>query len=252
MIPIADSIPHRRPPVMLYLIIIINVAVFFFEIHLPSSLQKAFFLNYGFVSARWTLAVQIFHIPWLTWATTTIFTSMFMHGGWVHLLGNMWMLWIFGDNVEDRMGPFGFLTFYLFCGTIAALTQAYFYPTAHIPTVGASGAISGVLGAYFMLYPFSRVVTLIPLFIWPLFIELPAVLFIGIWAWLQFYSGTLDLAFPGLVGNVAWWAHVGGFAAGLISYRWFVSRRNLRSPYIDEWGPSGSFVKHRNPWRCLL
>jgi membrane associated rhomboid family serine protease len=145
-------------------------------------------------------------------APVTVVTSMFLHGGWLHLLGNMLYLWIFGDNVEDELGHGRFLVFYLVCGIVAALIQAVAAPTSDVPTVGASGAIAGVLGAYLVRHPFARVTVLAFIVL----IELPALVVIGGWIVLQFVNGVLAQGGEGPAGNVAWWAHIGGFAAGAI------------------------------------
>ena len=141
-------------------------------------------------------------------------TSMFLHGGWLHVFSNMWTLWIFGDNVEDRLGHGRYLGFYLLSGLAAAAIHTLTNTDSTLPTIGASGAIAGVMGAYFVLFPGARVVTLIPIFFWPLFVELPAILYLGFWFLTQFYSGTLSLAAGRDAGGIAWWAHVGGFLVG--------------------------------------
>jgi len=213
---------------MVLAIILINVLVFIWELSLPPrSLQAAIYL-FGMVPARltrpeWAASIGLPPGGWSGW-----FTSMFLHGGFLHIAGNMWVLWIFGDNVEDRMGPFRFLTFYLACGLAAAGMHFVFNSHSEIPTVGASGAIAGVMGAYFLLYPAARVLTLIPIFFYPLFIEIPAIFFLGWWFLLQFLSGSWS-HLAGAPGEpVAWWAHVGGFIAGLLLVKLFVSRRRSR------------------------
>jgi membrane associated rhomboid family serine protease len=140
---------------------------------------------------------------------------MFLHGGWLHFLGNMLYLWIFGDNVEDRLGHARYTVFYLLCGTVAALAQVWTRPDSMIPTIGASGAIAGVMGAYFVLFPHSRVLTLIPLLVFWELLEIPAIFFLGIWFVMQLFSGVGSLAAAGDTGGVAFWAHVAGFVAGL-------------------------------------
>jgi membrane associated rhomboid family serine protease len=177
---------------------------------------------------------------------------MFLHGGWMHIIGNMWTLWIFGDNVEDRMGPLRFVLFYLLCGLAAGVTHWLTNPDSTIPTVGASGAIAGVLGAYFFLYPHARIIAMVPIFFWPFFFELPAITYLGFWILSQIFSGTLSLALPKDVGGVAWWAHVGGFIAGAALHRLFVKRRrSMRRLEPDEWGLEGAWLRsvHRDPWR---
>ena len=150
--------------------------------------------------------------------TLSLFTSMFLHGGWMHLIGNMWFLWIFGDNIEDILGPGRYLLFYLVCGAAAGLAHYAFNSESRIPTVGASGAIAGIMGAYFVLYPRSRIVTLIPIFFFIQIVEVPAIVFLGLWFVLQFISGVGSIAAATAgepAGGVAFWAHVAGFVAGV-------------------------------------
>jgi membrane associated rhomboid family serine protease len=145
-----------------------------------------------------------------------LFTSMFLHGGWLHLGGNMLYLWIFGDNVEDDLGHVRFLVFYLACGLAAALTQIYIHPTSKIPMVGASGAVAGVLGGYLLLFPQARVLALIPILFFFQIVELPAALFLVFWFLMQFFNGAIAITgSPYLTGGVAWWAHIGGFIGGV-------------------------------------
>jgi membrane associated rhomboid family serine protease len=213
MIPLRDVIPSRTVPFITILLIVVNVLVFLFEMSLGDSLDL-FLATWALVPARFSLV--------------TLVTSMFLHGGLMHVGGNMLFLWIFGDNVEDRMGHGRFLVFYLLCGAAAALAQTLMQPDSLVPMVGASGAIAGVMGAYFVSYPRSRIVTLIPPFIFTTF-EIPALVFLGIWFVLQFLNGlgSLDAAAAGhSAGGVAFWAHVAGFAAGLVGV--FVFRRPER------------------------
>jgi membrane associated rhomboid family serine protease len=147
----------------------------------------------------------------------SFFTSMFLHGGWLHLIGNMWYLWIFGDNVEDRLGHFTYLVFYLLCGLGAGIVHTILNYNVDLPSIGASGAIAGVLGAYVVSYPFARVQTVIPIFIFIQIIEIPALIVLGFWFVMQFFYGATTLASAtGNTGGVAWWAHVGGFVIGMI------------------------------------
>jgi len=202
MIPLRDIIPSRTTPVVTIALIAINVLVFLHELALGRAVD-AFTVYWGLVPAAFS---------WVT-----VFTSMFLHGGILHVAGNMLYLWIFGDNVEDRMGHGRFLVFYLLCGVAAALAQTITAPDSVIPMVGASGAIAGVMGAYFVLYPKSRIVTLIPIFFFFQVIEVPAILFLGIWFLMQFVSGlgSIVSVTGGSTGGVAFWAHVAGFVAGL-------------------------------------
>jgi membrane associated rhomboid family serine protease len=174
---------------------------------------------------------------------------MFLHGGWLHIVGNMWTLWIFGDNVEDRMGHGRFAIFYLLCGLAAGIVHCLTNLDSTLPTVGASGAIAGVMGAYFYLFPYARVIVMVPLFIFPFFFELPAATFLAFWALAQVFSGTLSLGYPGNVGGVAWWAHVGGFMAGMLLQFFFVrNARAHRFPSRDEAAIERAWVPDRG-WR---
>jgi membrane associated rhomboid family serine protease len=202
MIPLRDIIPSRTTPVVTIALITVNVLVFLYELSLGSAVD-AFTLYWGLVPAAFS---------WVA-----VFTSMFLHGGFLHVAGNMLYLWIFGDNVEDRMGHGRFLLFYVLCGVAAALAQTITAPDSVIPMVGASGAIAGVMGAYFVLYPKSRIVTLIPIIFFFQVIEVPAILFLGVWFLMQFVSGLGSIVnvAAGSTGGIAFWAHVAGFLAGI-------------------------------------
>jgi membrane associated rhomboid family serine protease len=237
MIPIRDTIPAKNKPFGTWILIAANSLVFVFELMLPDPVLEAFFYYFGIVPARYS------HPEWAAWVGLPLddywpfLTSMFLHGGWLHIIGNMWTLWIFGDNVEDRMGTLRFLCFYFICGLAAGLVHYFTNTESTLPTVGASGAIAGVLGAYFLFFPYARVITLIPLFFLPLFVEIPAVTYLGFWILSQVFSGALSLGLPDDVGGVAFWAHVGGFIAGAILCWLFVQRRQeSRSLAPDEWG----------------
>jgi membrane associated rhomboid family serine protease len=208
MIPLRDVIPSRSTPFVTIAIIVANAAVFAYQLSLGDAGQ-AFIFRYGLVPVEFSFV--------------TVGTSMFLHGGLLHFGGNMLYLWIFGDNVEDRMGPGRFLAFYVLCGAAAALAQTWMSPSSPIPMVGASGAIAGVMGAYFVMYPRSRIVTLIPIFIFIQLVEVPAVVFLGLWFLLQFVSGLGTALGPeaGITGGIAFWAHVAGFVAGLVAVHAF-------------------------------
>jgi membrane associated rhomboid family serine protease len=213
MIPLRDNIPSSRFPAVTVGIIVLNVLVFLRELAMGSHLE-GFLLDYAVIPARYTRpdVAQYFSAPEQVFA---LFSSMFLHGGWIHLLGNMWILWIFGDNVEDRLGRARYVALYLAGGLAAAMLHILTNAGSLVPTIGASGAIAAVMGAYFRFYPYARVETLIPPFFFgPIFV-LPAVLFLGWWFLLQFFSGALSLGVrdQGFSG-VAWWAHVGGFLFG--------------------------------------
>lgn len=212
MIPLRDIIPSRTAPIVTVILIAINALAFVFELSLPEVPRQTFLTTFGVVPADFT---------WLT-----VFTSMFLHGGWLHFLGNMLYLWIFGDNVEDRMGHGRYLVFYLLCGTVAAIAQVLVSPDSTIPTIGASGAIAGVMGAYFVLYPHSRILTLIPIFVFLEVVEVPAIFFLGFWFLMQLLSGVGSIAMrvQSGTGGIAFWAHVAGFAAGAIGVFGFKRR----------------------------
>jgi membrane associated rhomboid family serine protease len=203
MIPLRDVIPSRTTPYITVTIIGLNLLAWLLEIALPGDVLPLFLRVYGVVPAD-------FH-------ALTLITSMFLHGGWMHVLGNMWYLWIFGDNVEDRLGHGRFILFYLLCGVVAALGQIAMDPGSTLPTIGASGAIAGVMGAYFVLYPRSRVLTLIPLIIFWEIIELPAIVLLGFWFVMQLFSaGAIAITSSTGGGGVAFAAHVAGFVVGMI------------------------------------
>jgi membrane associated rhomboid family serine protease len=212
VIPLRDVIPTRHTPWMTWLLLIANGVVYYLMPRPDTAAYEAFIGQFGLTPA------------FFTWSS--LLTSMFVHGGLMHLIGNMLFLWIFGDNVEDRLGHVMFLLFYLACGAAAAFAQMAVYPGSHVPMVGASGAISGVLGAYFVMYPHSRVVTLIPLFIFFEIVELPAIVFLGVWFAYQLLLGLGSLAQSGAaeIGGVAFWAHAGGFVTGLVGALFFRAR----------------------------
>jgi membrane associated rhomboid family serine protease len=229
MLPLKDNIPSRSFPIVNWTLIAINVVVFLWTVSLGQA-GDVVVATLGLVPAR------LLAYPDL-WQGTTVITSMFLHSGWLHLIGNMLALYIFGDNIEDRMGHIPYLIFYLACGVIAALIHIAFNLDSLAPTLGASGAISGVLGAYLVLYPRARVSTLVPVFILPWIVQIPAVVFLGFWFLAQLLNGAL-VVFSGTqaFGGVAWWAHVGGFVTGLIMG--LVLRAGyVRRTYADEYAP---------------
>jgi len=234
MLPIADTVPSRNPPVMMWLLIAANVAVFLIEASLEPPQLRELFHRFGVVPARYGRPGEWSGIGLAElWP---LVTSQFLHGGGFHCFINMWTLWIFGDNVEDRMGPGRFLAFYLCCGVIAALVHVWSMPDSPIPSVGASGAIAGVLGAYLVSFPAARVVVLVPVFFLPLFFDVPAVFYIGLWFLGQLYSGALSLLAEAEVGGVAWWAHIGGFGAGLLLlWPFLIGGPRARRDHDDGW-----------------
>lgn len=214
MIPLRDINPTRRLPVVNVAIIVANVAAFLYEVSLGPRLD-AFFATYAVIPYNITalFAGPAFHVTPLA----SLFTSMFLHGGWLHLGGNMLYLWIFGDNVEDKMGHTRYLVFYILCGLAASIVHIIVDPLSVMPTVGASGAISGVLAAYLLMFPRARVVTVIPILVFLQVAELPALIVLGMWFVLQFFNGLVSLGYETAgMGGVAWWAHIGGFVTGFV------------------------------------
>ncbi len=223
MIPLRDTIQSRNYPVVNVTIIVINVLVYLFQTAQGHNLTK-FIFTYGLVPARYSVEGIAAHFT-LFEQVFSFFSFMFLHGGFWHLLGNMWSLYIFGDNVEDRLGSGRYLFFYLLCGFASGLTHLFTNTHSQVPTIGASGAIAGVMGGYFLLYPNSRILTFIPIFFIPYFIEIPAFVFLGLWFVFQFLSAT---AAPAQGGGIAWWAHIGGFVFGIILLKTFL--------WLPEWG----------------
>jgi len=212
MIPLRDDIPHKRFPLVTINLIVVNVVFFLYELSLDTRLQ-GFISVYGFVPVRFFSDLPMFY------KVMPLFSSMFLHAGWWHLIGNCWFLWIFGDNVEDTMGHVGFFIFYLICGVIAMFVHALFNLSSNVPTIGASGAIAGVLGAYFLLFPKARVKTLMIIVIFYEVIDIPAYFFLGFWFLYQFFLGVLSGGVAS--AGVAFWAHVGGFVAGMFFLLFF-------------------------------
>jgi membrane associated rhomboid family serine protease len=214
MIPLRDVIPSRTTPYITVLIIVVNSLAWLYEVSLPRRVLEGFLQVYGVVPANFQ--------------AYTLVTSMFLHGSWMHVLGNMWYLWIFGDNIEDQLGHGRFIIFYLLCGIAAALGQIAMDPTSTLPTIGASGAIAGVMGAYFVLYPRSRVLTLVPLIIIWEIVELPAILLLGFWFLMQLFSaGAIAVTANTAGGGVAFAAHVAGFLMGVVGVFVFRKRQQV-------------------------
>lgn len=229
MIPLKNLRPRTHFPTVTLALIAINFIVFFYQLTLDPRALQSFIMTYSMIPARAQLALA--HSQYtLAQGFLPLFTSMFLHGGWLHIIGNMWFLWLFGPNVEDRLGHLPYLGFYLVCGLGAGIAQTLFSLGSTIPGLGASGAIAGVLGAYVVFFPSSRILTLVTLFFWWFFARLPAVLFIGLWFAVQFLSGIGSLG-SAQAGGVAWWAHVGGFLLGMLLVSGM--RRNQTEIYYD-------------------
>jgi membrane associated rhomboid family serine protease len=219
MIPLRDVIPSRTTPYITVTLIVLNALAWFYELAVPEDLLPVFLQTYGVVPAY-------FSAP-------TLVTSMFLHGSWSHVIGNMWFLWIFGDNIEDRLGHGRFVLFYLICGIGAAAGHILMEPRSMLPTIGASGAIAGVMGAYFVLYPHSRVLTLVPLFIYWEIVELPAIFLLGFWFLMQLFGagiGTISSTSGAESGGIAFMAHIAGFALGALIV--FVFRKSRQEPQL--------------------
>jgi membrane associated rhomboid family serine protease len=232
VIPLRDNIPSRRFPIVNTGLIVLNVLVFLFEtVALQAEPLHQFTFTWGLVPTEFWAGGGI--RPWIT-----LFTSMFLHGGWWHLISNMLALYIFGDNVEDRVGHVRYLAFYLLSGVAAGGAHLVAYAQSSIPTVGASGAIAGVLGAYLLLYPRARVLTLVPIFFFIRLIEIPALIYLGFWFISQLFNGLFALTAADVFqsGGVAWWAHIGGFVFGLAVIRLIASR------------PAPSYAGRYHPW----
>jgi membrane associated rhomboid family serine protease len=214
MLPIEIAVPTRYPAIVTYALIAANSTVFLFQISLSPPELEAFMRQFALIPARYFAAPAgvptqglLDYLPF--------FSNMFLHGGWLHLILNMWTLYLFGPAVEDRLGSARYLIFYLACGLLASIAHASFNPTSTIPALGASGAISGVLGSFIMMFPLARLLIVIPILFFPFFFQVPAILFAAIWFFSQVTAGIAELFMPPQAGGIAWWAHTGGFVGGL-------------------------------------
>jgi len=215
MIPLRDSQPSYSTPVVTAGLIVANVLIFLHQVSLDDFSLNHFIRSYGVIPAR-------FEFP-------SLVTSMFLHGGWLHLIGNMWFLWIYGDNVEDILGRLRYLLFYLLCGVAAGLTHVLTHAGSPVPTIGASGAVAGLMGAYLVKFPHSRIVTLIPVFFLLTTVEIPAVVILAYWFLIQIVSGMASAGqMASAQGGVAWFAHVGGFVAGMVLISLMRTRERYR------------------------
>ncbi len=215
MFPLRDSTPSNTFPLVTVILIVVNILIFYWETSLGLQGMENIISVFGLVPAYYSHAqsAPLGYLPFLS--------SMFLHGSWMHVIGNMWILWLFGDNLEDRMGKGKFLLFYLLCGVLAAFTHYYVNPSSAVPVVGASGAVAGVMGAYFLKFRHAKVLTFIP----PFFLfNLPAWIYLGFWALSQVWCGALGVLNPNSCGSIAFWAHIGGFLAGMLSYKFFINR----------------------------
>jgi membrane associated rhomboid family serine protease len=220
MIPLYDTVRTRKFPIVNVTLIVANILAFLYEWQLSPSGLEEFIFTWGLVP------VDLISNPTEAWMT--IFTSMFLHGGWFHLLSNVWFLYIFGDNVEVRLGGIRYFIFYLLSGVAAVLLQTYILPTSQVPMIGASGAIAGVLGAYLISFPRSRIASLVPILFIFTIVEVPAAIFLILWFISQLYSGLFAMQGAAASG-IAWWAHIGGFVFGVIAVSFFVRRTTYRN-----------------------
>lgn len=248
MFPYLDTVTRRYPPVIVWVLIGLNVIAFLFETNLPPRVLERFLFEYALVPSRFF--GELSHVAPSDW--TPFLTNIFLHGGWLHLVLNMWTLWIFGPAVEDRLGPGRFTLFFLFCGIAASFAHALANPDSVIPALGASGAIAGVIGAYARMFPAARLVVMVPILFFPLFFEVPALSFATIWLALQVIPGILSLGDQAM-GGIAWWAHIGGFAAGWLVTPLLRKRASTyRNFYRDEgmYGflPDGRRQGGQGPW----
>jgi len=235
MFPIQIAVPTRYPPVVTWALIAANVAVFLFQLSLTPSELELFLSRFALIPARYLAAPPYAGARQALVDYLPFFSNMFLHGGLLHLILNMWTLWLFGPTVEDRLGSGRYLVFYLACGLLASVSHAIFNPTSTIPALGASGAISGVLGSFILMFPLAELVIVIPILFFPFFFQVPAIVFAGFWFVSQVLAGTVELFAPSGGGGIAWWAHIGGFVAGIaltpVMHR---SKQRYRAYYADE------------------
>ena len=236
MLPLRDNIPSRSIPLVNWALIGLNTLVFIYQVGLKPFALHNFVNAYGLIPARLGPLHPSTWIP--------LITAVFLHGGWFHLISNMWVLFIFGDNIEDRMGHSRYLGFYLLGGILANILEAMILPKSLVPAIGASGAIAAVLGGYFLLFPRARVVTIIPLFLYPWIVEIYAFIYLGFWFISQLYSGLQSLSMPGgaSMGGIAWWAHIGGFIFGMLTVHLFTRHPENELYFNRQWPPD-----HRPP-----
>jgi membrane associated rhomboid family serine protease len=227
LIPLRDSVRPKTIPFVNYALVLINIYVFYIELNLSPKELEVFINNFGLIpqsitSLRWDNLIDVNYRLFLP-----LITSIFIHGSLLHLVGNMLYLWIFGDNVEDRLGHLKYLLFYLIAGLVGNLTHIYFNSTSTIPTIGASGAVAGVLGAYFLAFPKAKILALVPVFLFVTITQVRAVIFLFLWFFLQLINGLASFGLSEETQMVAWWAHIGGFVAGAVGYLVFRKRKHL-------------------------
>jgi membrane associated rhomboid family serine protease len=234
MFPIQNGVPNRSAPFVTWSLIAINVIVFLYQVSLSPPELDRFLVEYALIPGRYFVPLPFVSPPSIDDYLPFV-TNMFLHGGWLHLILNMWTLYLFGPAVEDRMGGFRYLLFYLVCGIAASAAHAYFNATSFVPALGASGAIAGVIGSFVRLFPLANLIVVIPIFFFPFFFEVPALVFAGLWFVMQLLQGSFELLQPSATGGIAWWAHIGGFVAGIVLTPLLVrSARTYRPHYLDE------------------
>jgi membrane associated rhomboid family serine protease len=233
MIPIRDSLDTQTRPYVSWSLMVICASIFLtMKFLISDQLQHQMLHFFGLVPIRYSNPQWAISFGLPPDYGLSFLSSLFLHGGWGHLILNIWFLWIFGKAIEDKMGHIYFLIFYLLCGVISMLTQWFFTQTLAIPVIGASGAIAGILGAYFFLFPYARIVIWVPILLLPIFFEIPAIAFLGVWMIIQIQEATTILLFEGSSTGVAWWAHIGGFIAGLLLHRLFLINSNQPSALL--------------------
>lgn len=242
MIPIRDSIPCNIKPYVTWSIMAICIAVFLLMLLMPDHMLQHFLYLYGMVPIRYTNPVWAQHFGLPPDHYLSFLTNLFLHGNWAHIAVNMMFMWIFADNIEDLMGHGRFLVFYLLCGVLATYAQWYFSQNLVVPVVGASGAIAGVLGTYFFRFPYARVAIVVPIFFFPLFFEIPAIAFLGLWVIWQLRDITTAAIFPGMAMDSAWWAHLGGFVAGAVLHPLFIDKSRVQEVAVDDGDEEGTKV----------
>ena len=234
MIPIRNAVPSRYPPMITWMLIAANCLMFLFQDSLSPDEFVEFLDQFALIPAHYT-EVASGDTDQTAMDILPFFSMMFLHGGWLHLILNMWTLWLFGPTIEDRLGHGRYLVFYLACGLAASVAHVMFNPTSIVPALGASGAIAGILGCYMRLFPLARVVVVVPILFIPLFFEVYAFFFIGLWFLLQLLQSTMELLLPHSGGDVAWWAHVGGLVTGFVLGPLLVrTEQRYRVYYPDE------------------
>jgi membrane associated rhomboid family serine protease len=240
MFPIQNAVPTRSPPLVTWALITTNCIVFLLQLSLDPADLEEFLGRFALIPAHYGAGAGLSPADYLAF-----FTMMFIHGGWLHLIFNMWTLWLFGPAIEDRMGHARYFAFYIAAGVLAAITHVIFNPGSTVPALGASGAIAGVMGCYVRLFPWSRLIVVVPILFLPLFFQVPAIVFVGIWIALQVLQGTIELLGPAAGEGIAWWVHVGGFATGLVLGPLLLKPARLYRPYFPDEGRLGFNVMGR-------